>query len=137
MHYTVLQSIQIKTAKTIITVIHKNKHKNNPIQTIIHYYRRPSTNKNIFIQEMHEMINKINTLHPTPITLQGVGNMDIRRMSNKFLDFLIGNNLYTTITTITRQDPVHKTGTILDPLMTTLAETEITAGTVSPPITQN
>ena len=46
------------------------------------------------------------------------------------------NNLYTTITTPTRTDPVHNTETLIDHILTT-THAPIMAGTLAPPITDH
>ena len=57
--------------------------------------------------------------------------------TRSFYNFLIVNNLHTTIITPTRYDPQHNTATLIDVTLTTLVDTEITAGTISPPITDH
>jgi hypothetical protein len=47
------------------------------------------------------------------------------------------NNLHTTITTPTRYDSHYKTATSIDTILTTLTETDVTSGTISPPITDH
>jgi hypothetical protein len=59
------------------------------------------------------------------------------KLNTETHNFLIHNNLHNTIITPTRHDPVHNTSTILDITITTLTTTPVTAGTISPPITDH
>jgi hypothetical protein len=58
-------------------------------------------------------------------------------MPNDLITFLNHNGLYTTITTPTRQDPIHHTYSLIDATLTTLTATTTTAGTISPPLTDH
>jgi hypothetical protein len=58
--------------------------------------------------------------------------------TRNFLHLLTENNLHTTITTPTRYDPANEdTATLIDHTLTTRTDTQITAGTISPPITDH
>ena len=58
-------------------------------------------------------------------------------MTTKTHDFLIDNGLTTTITTPTRYNHTTGTYTLIDPTLTTCTDVQITAGTISPPITDH
>jgi hypothetical protein len=138
MHVTTEEDIEIPQAATIILQIHKNKQKNNPIHTIINVYRRPHTDHE-FITNLQTTIDQIYTKHPnTSITIQGDINVDLLKLPSKMYLFLIENNLHTTITTPTRYDPHHQnTATTIDVTLTTRTQTPITAGTISPPLSDH
>jgi len=140
------KDITIPNIATCILQIHDSKQKTNPIHTIINLYRRPNkptTNpegdtgieKNI-----QAAVDKILTNHPrTEITFQGDLNINLYNLLplQPFTNFLIENNLHTTITTPTRYDPTYNTATLIDPTLTTLTETQVTAGIISPPLSDH
>ena len=138
LHITTIDDITIKDTSTIITEIHETANKTNPIHTIIHLYRRPNTDIPEFIQNTQKAIDKIYERHPTTdLTLHGDTNINLYTTTKAYYDSLIENNLHTTIITPTRYDPHHDTATLIDNTLTTLTDTEITAGTISPPITDH
>ena len=98
MNITHMEDATIKNAATIIIQIHKNKHKNNPIHTIINIYRRPHRNEiTDFIESLQNTIHNINKKHPkTTITIQGDLNINLLQLKTRFYHFLIENNLHTT-----------------------------------------
>ena len=138
LHYTIEDNINIQKTASIIIQIHENKQKNNPTHTIINLYRRPNRDSDL-IDNLQETIDKIHTSYPnTTITIQGDINSNLLKISKKMHIFLIENNLHTTITTPTRYDTYHKnTATLIDITLTTRAETQITAGTISPPLSDH
>ena len=69
--------------------------------------------------------------------MHGDININLFKLNRTFYNFLIINNLHTTITTPTRHDPQHNTASLIDVTLTTLVDTEVTAGTISPPITDH
>ena len=108
--------------------------------TIINAYRRPSSSTTEFIANLQVAIDQIYTRSPTThITVQGDLNIDILKpLTQDFKDLLLENSLHTTITTPTRYDPVHAdTATLIDCTLTTLTDTDTTAGTISPPISDH
>jgi hypothetical protein len=108
--------------------------------TIINAYRRPSSSTTEFIANLQVAIDQIYTRNPTThITVQGDLNIDILKpLTQDFKDLLLENSLHTTITTPTRYDPVHAdTATLIDCTLTTLTDTDTTAGTISPPISDH
>jgi hypothetical protein len=137
LHITYIDDIHIPEAATITIQIHKDKRTNNPIHTIISLYRRPRPHPH-FITNLQNSINKIHTKYPkTSITIIGDINIDLLNPPADMKDFMIDNNLHTTITTPTRYDPHHHTATLIDVIITTLTDTATTAGTLSPPITDH
>jgi hypothetical protein len=92
------------------------------------------------VKNLQKAVDTILTKTPTTsITIQGDINIDLLTLktTDPFYFFLLENNLNTTITTPTRYDPVHKTSTLIDVILTTLNETHTTSGTVSPPISDH
>jgi hypothetical protein len=71
------------------------------------------------------------------ITIQGDLNLDLLTMTRTLHDFLVHNGLTTTITTPTRHHHATGTSTLIDPTLTTCTTMQITAGTISPPITDH
>jgi len=138
MHIT-YDDTQIPKTATLILHIHENKQKNKVIHTIINIYRRPHHDPD-FITNLQSAKDTITAKHPTTdITIQGDININLYDLtpSSPFTHFLLENNLHTTITTPTRYDPVHNTATLIDPTLTTITETSITAGTISPPLSDH
>jgi hypothetical protein len=138
MYVTLTDDIDIPGAATIILQIHGNEQKNNPIHTIINIYRRPHGDHN-FIPNLQAATDTITTRHPTTIiTIQGDININLLNLTaqHPFTHFLIENNLLTVITTPTRYDTIHKTATLIDVILTQ-ASTQITAGTISPPLSDH
>lgn len=89
---------------------------------------------------MQTALDTILTKSPeTSITIQGDININLLTLNNTnpLYSFLLENNLTTTITTPTRQDPHHKTSTLIDVILTTLNETKVTSGTLSPPLSDH
>jgi hypothetical protein len=133
--------IIIPQAATIILQIHKTERKTDPIHTIINIYRRPHHDITQFTNDLQTAIDNILTKHPrTSITIQGDINIDLFRLTpaHPFTKLLLTNNLHTTITTPTRYDPHHhNTKTLIDVILTTLTETHITSGTISPPLSDH
>ena len=64
-------------------------------------------------------------------------NLDLLRQKCSLFNFLLENNLHTTITTPTRYDSRYDTSTLIDVTLTTLTETPVTAGTLSPPLSDH
>ena len=137
MHVTTTKNDDITSANIIIQ-IHKNKQKNNPIHTIINIYRRPhSCTHTEFTTDLQTVIDTIREKSPkTHITIQGDINIDLNKLApgGNFFHFLLENDLHTTITTPTRYNAFHNTSTIIDVILTRNTETEITSGTIAPPI---
>jgi len=132
----ILPNVEIPQAASIILQIHSNEQLTNPLHTIISLYRRPHWNPN-FPNQLQTTIDTILTKYPrTSITITGDINIDVLRLTpnHSLHEKLLLNNLHTTITTPTRYDPQHDTGTSIDVILTTLTTTDITAGTISPPI---
>jgi hypothetical protein len=75
----------------------------------------------------------------TTITIQGDININLLRMTPQqpFFHCLIENNLHSTIITPTRHDPHHKTSSLIDTILTTQTQTDVTAGTISPPLSDH
>ena len=123
------------------THIHKNKRKNDPTDTIINIYRRPRKKAHLrkeFYDCLQDTIDGIFTKYPsTELTIQGDLNLDLLNIPTPLYDLMIHNALHTTITTPTRYNHIHKTSTLLDVTLTTNTTTQITAGTISPPITDH
>ena len=139
LYTTFITDINTPQAATIIIQIHKTKQKTNPIHTIINIYRRPHWNTE-FASDLQSTIDEIIRRHPTTtITIQGDININLLNISprHNFYSFLTVNNFRTTITTPTRTDPHYNTKTIIDVILTTRAETQITAGTISPPLSDH
>jgi hypothetical protein len=125
-------------AATIILLVHKTKQKTDPTHAIITMYRRPRPHPD-FIANLQKMIDDILTIHPLiTITIQGDLNKDLLQLTTnrRLKTLMIENGLHTTIISPTRQDPVHKTKTLIDTILTT-ATVSITAGTISPPISDH
>lgn len=138
LHVTILD-ITIPQAATITLQIHKTERKTNPTHTIINIYRRPHYNPH-FTQDLEIAIREILTKHPrTSITIQGDININLLHLApqHPFTKLLLTNNLYTTITTPTRYDTHHNTRTLIDVILTTLTEKQITSGTISPPLSDH
>lgn len=137
--HTSMKSIQTRHSSTAVIQIHKTAETNDPIHTMIGTYRRPSMDKKDFITEMQTVIDSIYNDSPrTSITIIGDININLLKMTSDIYHFLIENSLYTTITTPTRYDPIHNnTATLIDTILTTMTEVDITAGTLSPPITDH
>jgi hypothetical protein len=135
---TVNNDIHIQDTATIVIEIHGTERKTNPIHTIINIYRRPNTNIQTFITNTQTAIDDIYTKNPTTtVTIHGDTNINLFKMTQTYYNFLLENNLHTTITTPTRHDPHHNTATLIDCTLTTLTDAAITAGTISPPITDH
>jgi hypothetical protein len=137
-HTSIMDSISMTTASTLVLRIHTNEHKTNTIHTIINIYRRPQTDPT-FEQDLQAAIDDIYALHPTTtITIIGDININLLQLPTRLYNLLIENNLHTTITTPTRHDPVHtNTHTLIDTILTTATDTRVTAGTLSPPISDH
>ena len=121
----------------IIINIHKNDRKDKPIHTIINCYRRPHHHPDL-INNLQTTIEQIHEKYPsTSTTIQGDLNLDLFTPTQTLINFLTENNLHTVITTPTRYDQRHNTTTLIDVILTTLTSTAITAGTMSPPITDH
>jgi hypothetical protein len=139
LHISYLDHINIPQAATIILQIHSTERKTDPIHTIINIYRRPLPNPQ-FPQDLESAINEILTAFPkTSITIQGDININLLQLTphHPMTRLLLTNNLNTTITTPTRYDPHHNTATLIDVILTTLTETHITSGTISPPLSDH
>jgi hypothetical protein len=137
MYITHLEDIETERASTIIIQIHKNKQKNDHTHTIINIYRRPPHDP-AFIMNIQSTIDQIYTKYPhTSITIQGDINIDLLKLTHLFFNFLIENNLHTTITTPTRYDTRYDAQTLIDVTLTTLTQTAATAGTISPPLSDH
>jgi hypothetical protein len=137
LHVTIL--LNIPQTATITIEVHDNEQKNRPIHTILNMYRRPRK-KHKFSSDMQTALDTILTKSPeTSITIQGDININLLTLNNTnpLYSFLLENNLTTTITTPTRQDPHHKTSTLIDVILTTLNETKVTSGTLSPPLSDH
>ena len=138
LHVTILE-LNIPQTATIAIEVHDNEQKNHPIHTILNIYRRPRKKHN-FSNDMQTALDTILTKSPeTSITIQGDININLLTLNNTnpLYSFLLENNLTTTITTPTRQDPHHKTSTLIDVILTTLNETKVTSGTLSPPLSDH
>jgi len=139
LHTKYIDNINIPHAGSIILQIHDTEQRTNPIHTIINIYRRPHWDPD-FTLNLQSTIDQILTKHPrTSITIQGDINIDLLRLTpqHAFTRFLLLNGLHSTITTHTRKDPTHNTETLIDVILTTLAETTTTAGTISPPLSDH
>jgi hypothetical protein len=108
-------------------------------------YRRPTNPKHnpekdeIIQQNLQNTLDNILTIHPkTHITIQGDLNINLfpLRPLQPFTNLLLNNNLHTTITTPTRYDTTHNSATLIDPLLTANTN-RVTAGTISPPISDH
>jgi len=96
MHTTTIDDIKIKDTATIITEIHETANKTNPIHTIIHLYRRPSTDIPEFIENTQKAIDKIYERNPTTeLTLHGDTNINLYKTTTAYHNFLIEYNLIT------------------------------------------
>ena len=136
MNVTTLE-LEISPSASTIIQIHDNQQKTNPIHTFIGIYRRPHTDKAEFLKNIQEAIDDILTKNPTTsITIIGDMNMDLLHLTPT-QTFLVENGLYTTITTHTRIDPVFNTKSLIDHILTTRTSTKITAGTISPPLSDH
>jgi hypothetical protein len=139
LHVSFLDHINIPQAATIILQIHNNERKTNPVHTIINIYRKPHRNP-LFPQDLESAISKILTDYPkTSITIQGDININLLRLTpqHEMTRLLLAYNLSTTITTPTRYDQHHNTASLIDVVLTTLTETHITSGTISPPMSDH
>lgn len=135
-----IPDIKIPEVASIILEIFHTPAKTKAHHTIINLYRRPSTSVPAFLVNLQTAIDKIYTRNPTTaITIHGDTNIDLLKpITQNFLTFLLENNLHTTITTPTRFDPVHvTTATLIDHTLTTLTDISITAGTISPPLSDH
>jgi hypothetical protein len=137
-HHNIITDITIPDTATYIIEI-KNSANTLATHTFINTYRRPKTHIPTFIDNLQKAIDAITTRNPlTTITLQGDINIDLLKLDSKFYFFLLENNLHTTIIDPTRHDPVHKqTATLIDVTLTTATEHSITAGIISPPLTDH
>jgi hypothetical protein len=114
------------------TTTHKRPIPSTPSSTSTRPHRNPN-----FPNDLQTAIDKILTKYPKPsITIQGDINYDLLRLTPNHLlhETLLLNNLHTTVTTPTRNDPRYNTATSIDVILTTLTATDITSGTISPPI---
>jgi hypothetical protein len=131
--------MDLPKSATIIAQIHNNKTKTNPIHTIINIYRKPQYDKD-FTNNLQKVIDDILTKNPTTsITIQGDINYDLLKLkpTDALTHLIQENDLYTTITTPTRYDQHHKTSSLIDVTLTTLKQTKITSGTISPPLSDH
>lgn len=131
--------MDLPKSATIIAQIHNNKTKTNPIHTIINIYRKPQYDKD-FTNNLQKVIDDILTKNPTTsITIQGDINYDLLKLkpTDALTHLIQENDLYTTITTPTRYDQYHKTSSLIDITLTTLKQTKITSGTISPPLSDH
>ena len=85
------------------------------------------------------MTNIIAHTPTTSIEIQGDLNHNTLSLTpdHAITKFILHNNLTTTITTFTRQDPVSYTKTAIDWSMTTQINTPVTSGTLSPPLSDH
>jgi hypothetical protein len=137
--YVTYLDIDIPQSASITLQTHNNKQANSPNHTVISIYRRPRPIAN-FREDLQKAINSILAEHPqTPITIQGDININLLKMTytHPLVHFLVENNLHTTITTPTRYDPYHKSATLIDVNLTTETQIAVTAGTISPPLSDH
>ena len=135
--YTIDTDIHNPDMEMIITHLYNNDKKDKPTHTIISTYRRPHPQPNK-IKNLQTTINQIHTKYPsTTITIQGDININLFKPTQRFVNFLTENSLYTTINTPTRYNNRHHSTTLIDVILTTRTDTTITAGTMSPPITDH
>jgi hypothetical protein len=135
-----IPDIKIPEAASIVLEIFNTPAKTKAHHTIINLYRRPPTSVPAFLTSLQIAIDEIYTRNPTTaITIHGDTNIDLLKpLTQNFLTFLLENNLHTTITTPTRYDPVNtNTATLIDHTLTTLTEVNVTAGTISPPLSDH
>ena len=137
LHVT-LQDLDIQNAAAITIHIHANKQKTNPIHTIINLYRPPHHDPD-FITNLQTAMDTIITTSPTTtITIQGDININLLTLTpaHRFTHFLTENSLHTVITKPTRLDPFHGTSSLIDMILTQ-STAQITAGTISPPLSDH
>ena len=137
--HTTFLDIKIPRTAACTLQIHNNEQKTDPAYTILNIYRRPRTDTE-FIQNLQNAIDTILTASPrTDIIIQGDFNINLFKLrpGRALTNLLIENNLYTTITTPTRYNTQYGTSTLIDPTLTTLTRLDITAGTISPPLSDH
>ena len=127
-------------AATNIIQIHSTSQKTKPVHTIISMYRRPRPDTK-FIPQLQLLITQILTDHPlTTIHIQGDLNLNLQALThtNDFATLILENNLRATIVTPTRYDfREHcRSASLIDINLTTATST-ITAGTLSPPLSDH
>ena len=130
-------NINTPPVSNIIIQIHNNSQKTNPIHTII---SRGSTDQHSFLCSLQAAIDTIYHKYPTTsISIQSDINIDLLRLKPQqpLYNFLIENNLHTTITTPTRYDDRYNSHSLIDVILTTLTEVPVTAGTISPPLSDH
>lgn len=135
--FTTISEIRINDAHATIIRLHTNKTKTNTTHIILCIYRRPNID---FITAFQETVEKLqhdtNTAH---LTVVGDINIDHLRLPRKFHDCLTETGLHATVTTPTRHENTNRahSKTLIDTILTTATNIAITAGTISPPITDH
>ena len=140
LHTTILATdLLIDNSSFIITQLHPNKYKTNPIHTIINLYRNPNRPPTTtFTKDLQKMIDFIHTKAPTTsLTIQGDINLNLFKQPIHFYNFLTLHGLLSTITTPTRYDNYHNSYSLIDASLSTLTHMPCTAGTLTPPITDH